>query len=393
MNRVPELFVMSDPAKSHKEEIVHDEDPRRALVRARRIVIKIGSRALSGDPGIYDMLAAGVAEAHAARRSVVMVSSGAIALGMKKMGLSSKPKEMAFLQASAAAGQSVLMRLYEEAFARQGLSVAQVLLTHFDLADRTRANNARDALAALLDSKLVPIINENDTVAVDEIRFGDNDLLASMVTPLVSADLLVLLSDVAGLLDGNGQRIPIVRNVTREARPLVTASSAGPGTGGMASKVEAARRGMLAGASVVVADAHHPGAIGKILAGEDVGTLFVPYSQRIQARKHWIAFTLRPRGAILLDAGAVDAVVERGRSLLPVGVMGVRGQFGPGDAVTLVAPDGREIGRGLARLGAAEAAAIAGKKTEELAALRGSEEDVVVVHRDDLVLAYDEGAV
>ena len=237
--------------------------PVDALTKARRVVIKIGSRALSSDPGIYDVLATGVAGAHAEQRSVAMVSSGAIALGMKKMGLATKPKEMALLQASAAAGQSVLMRMYEEAFARQNLSVAQVLLTHADLADRTRANNARDALAALLDAKLVPIINENDTVAVEEIRFGENDLLASMVTPLVSADLLILLSDVAGLLDEKGERVAIVRNVTREARPLIKASAPGPGTGGMASKVEAARRAMLAGASVAVADARQPGTIGK----------------------------------------------------------------------------------------------------------------------------------
>ena len=232
-------------SESHQD----NEQARRALIKARRVVIKIGSRALSSDPGIYDVLATGVAGAHAEQRSVAMVSSGAIALGMKKMGLATKPKEMALLQAAAAAGQSVLMRMYEEAFARQNLSVAQVLLTHADLADRTRANNARDALAALLDAKLVPIINENDTVAVEEIRFGENDLLASMVTPLVSADLLILLSDVAGLLDEKGERVAIVRNVTREARPLVKASAPGPGTGGMASKVEAARRAMLAGAS------------------------------------------------------------------------------------------------------------------------------------------------
>jgi glutamate 5-kinase len=181
--------------------------------------------------------------------------------------------------------------------------------------------------------------------------------------------------------------------VTREARPLVTASAPGPGTGGMASKVEAARRAMLAGASVVVSDARQPGIIGQILAGEDVGTLFVPYGQRIQARKHWIAFTLRPRGAILLDHGAVAAVVDHGKSVLPVGVIGVRGAFNAGDAVTLVAPDGREIGRGLARMGAPEAASIAGKKGEDIATLRGNEVDIVVVHRDDLVLAYDEGAV
>jgi len=323
---------------------------------------------------------------------VAMVSSGAIALGMKKLGLVGRPKEMPILQAAAAAGQSVLMRLYEEAFARQDLSVAQVLLTHADLSDRTRANNAREALAALLDAKVIPIINENDTVAVDEIKFGDNDLLASMVTPLVSADLLILLSDVPGLLDGKGERVPIVRNVMREARPFVTQATSASGTGGMLSKVEAARRAMLAGASVVIADARGARTIGAILAGEDVGTLFLPHPQRIPARKHWFAFTLRPRGAILLDHGAVQAVVERGRSVLPVGVLGVRGEFGPGDAVTLMAPDGREIGRGLARLGASEAAATAGKRGEDLASLRGSETDIVVVHRDDLVLAYDEDA-
>jgi glutamate 5-kinase len=366
-------------------------EAREQVARAKRIVVKIGSRALSTESEIYDRLAIGVAAAHASRKNVVMVSSGAIALGVKKLRLPGRPKEMALLQAAAAAGQSVLMRFYEEAFGRRGLDVAQVLLTHADLADRTRANNAREALAALLDASVVPIINENDTVAVDEIRFGDNDLLASMVTPLVSADLLILLSDVAGLLDAKGERVRIVRNVTREARPLVTASTSSVGTGGMASKVEAARRAMLAGASAVVADARDPGTVGAILAGEDVGTLFVPHPQRIQARKHWIAFTLRPKGAVLLDPGAVAAVVERGRSVLPVGVLGVRGQFGPGDAVTLVTPDGREIGRGLARIGASDAAAIAGKKGEDLAALRGDEGDLVVVHRDDLVLAYDEG--
>jgi len=364
---------------------------REVVAKAKRVVIKVGSRALSAEREIYDRLAAGVAEAHEAKKSVAMVSSGAIALGMQKLRLAARPKEMALLQASAAAGQSVLMRLYEEAFGRRDLAVAQVLLTHADLADRTRANNAREALAALLDAKVVPIINENDTVAVDEIRFGDNDSLASMVTPLVSADLLILLSDVPGLLDAKGERVKLVRNVSREARPLVTGATSSSGTGGMASKVEAARRAMFAGASVVVADAQFPRAISSILGGEDVGTLFVPHPQRIQARKHWIAFTLRPRGAILLDRGAVAAVVEKGRSVLPVGVLGVRGEFGPGDAVTLVGPDGREIGRGLARLGASEAAAIAGKKSEDLAALRGEDGDIVVVHRDDLVLAYDEG--
>jgi glutamate 5-kinase len=368
-------------------------EARAALTRARRVVVKIGSRALSTEPAIYDRLARGVRDAYASKRSVVIVSSGAIALGMKKLGLSTRPKDMPLLQAAAAAGQSVLMRLYEEAFGRHELAVAQILLTHADLADRARANNARDALAALLDARVVPIINENDTVSVEEIKFGDNDMLASMVAPLVGADLLILLSDVPGLLDGKDQRVPLVRNVSREARPLATQGTSAAGTGGMLSKIEAARRAMLAGASVVVADAREDRTIAAILAGEDVGTLFVPHPQRIQARKHWIAFTLRPKGALLLDQGAVTAVVERGRSVLPVGVLGVRGDFGPGDAVTLLGPSGREIGRGLARLGATDAAAIAGKRSEELTSSRGSDGDLVVVHRDDLVLAYDEGDV
>jgi glutamate 5-kinase len=380
----------SSPGAPISASQVDGSEARAAVARARRVVVKIGSRALASEPEIYERMAVGVRHAQAEKRSVVIVSSGAIALGMRKLGLVARPKDMPLLQASAAAGQSVLMRLYEEAFGRHDLAVAQILLTHADLADRTRANNAREALAALLDAKVVPIINENDTVAVDEIKFGDNDMLASMVTPLVSADLLVLLSDVPGLLDEKGERVQLVRNVTREAFPLATRSTSAVGTGGMLSKLEAARRGMLAGASVVVADARDPRTLSAILSGEDVGTLFAPHPQRIQARKHWIAFTLRPRGALLLDPGAVTAVVEKGRSLLPVGVLGVRGDFGPGDAVTLLATDGREIGRGLARLGATETAAIAGKRTEELSTARGIDGDLVIVHRDDLVLTYDE---
>lgn len=363
---------------------------RKALGGSRKVVVKIGSKTLASDPLVYDRLARSAARAHAEKRGFTLVSSGAIALGIQKLKLSSRPKEMAWLQAAAAAGQSVLMRLYEEAFDRQGLSVAQVLLTHADLADRQRANNARQALAALLEAGVVPIINENDTVAVDEIRFGDNDQLASMVAPLVDADLLVLLSDVPGLLNREGERVPLVRNVTLEAKPLAGASSSGLGTGGMASKVEAARRATLSGAAVVVADGRHPDPVGAILAGEDIGTLFLPHPHRIQARKHWIAFTLKPRGAILLDDGAASAIVDHGRSLLPVGVLGVRGDFGRGDAVLLLGRDGREIGRGLSKLSAAEVAAVAGKRSEELVLERGHDE--LVVHRDDLVLSPDEAA-
>jgi glutamate 5-kinase len=356
---------------------------RAAVARARRVVIKIGSRTLAADAAVYDRLAAAAARAHADGRAVVIVSSGAIALGTKKLGFKGRPKEMAKLQAAAAAGQSLLMRAYEEAFAARGISVAQVLLTHADLADRTRANNARAALGALLDARCVPILNENDSVAVEEIKFGDNDQLAAMVAPMVDADLLILLSDVEGLLDGDGKRVPVVRDVATEALPHVKAPEEGGraqvGTGGMASKVEAARRGTLAGANVVVADARSAGALDAVLAGEDCGTLFVASPDRLSARKYWIAFTLRPRGDVVLDRGAVLAVRSKGKSILSVGVLGVRGDFRAGDAVRVLDPDGKEIGRGLARCAVADASLAAGKSRE-------ADDDAVLVHRDDLVV-------
>jgi glutamate 5-kinase len=357
-------------------------DARAQLPRARRVIVKIGSRTLAGDGGVFERLADSIAARREA--SFVVVSSGAIALGMKKLGYRARPKEMAKLQAAAAAGQSLLMRAYEQAFAARELAVAQVLLTHADLADRTRANNARAALGALLEAGAVPILNENDSVAVDEIKFGDNDQLAAMVAPLVDAELVILLSDVEGLLDAEGRRVPIVRDVASEAMPHVRASSGGPGSGGMASKVEAARRATLAGANVVVADARAAGVLDAVLGGDDVGTLFVAARDRLSAKKYWIAFTLRPRGDILLDRGASDAVRAKGKSVLSVGVLGVRGDFRAGDAVRIVDLEGREIARGLARCGAADAAMVAGKAREDLPVELA--ELAVVVHADELVV-------
>jgi glutamate 5-kinase len=347
---------------------------RTATLRAKRIVVKIGSRALAADMDIYPRLAHAIAGARAEGKSVVLVSSGAIALGTKKLGYRARPKEMAKLQAAAAAGQSVLMRAYEEAFGQSGITVAQVLLTHADLADRSRANNARAALAELLEAGAVPILNENDSVAVDEIKFGDNDELSAMVAPLVLADLLILLSDVEGLLDRDGKRVPIVRDVTKEAVPLVRTGKSAVGTGGMASKIEAARRATMAGAHVVIADARVPGIVDAILAGQDVGTLFLPAAERLSAKRYWIAFTLRPHGDIVLDRGAALAVKERGKSVLAVGVLGVRGDFREGDSVRLLDPDGVELGRGLSRCGAALATTQAGRDAD------------VLVHRDDMVI-------
>jgi glutamate 5-kinase len=353
---------------------------RARIIEARRVVIKIGSSTLANDPGIYADIAKSVVSAQSEGRSVVLVSSGAIALGTVRLGMRARPREMARLQAAAAAGQTILMRAYEEAFAALGVTVAQVLLTHADLSDRARTNNARAALGALLDLGAVPILNENDSVSVEEIKFGDNDQLAALVAPLVDANLVVLLSDVEGLLDSSGHRIPLVADVASEALPHVRRSAkAGTGTGGMASKVEAARRANLAGADVVVADARVRGIVLAILRGEDTGTWFLASSKKLNARRYWIAFTLRPKGAIVLDAGASEAVRTKGRSVLSVGVVGVRGDFRAGDAVKILAKDGEEIGRGLARSGVEEAARLAGSPT-------GKRESDVLVHRDDLAV-------
>jgi glutamate 5-kinase len=359
-------------------------DSRALLCRARRVVVKIGSSSLTVD----DMAAARVAEEVASLvakgYSFVIVTSGAISIGCGRLGYRSKPKEMARLQAAAAAGQSILMRRYDEAFAKVGITAAQVLLTHADLAERERANNARQALAALLEARAVPVINENDTVATEEIRFGDNDQLAAMVAPLVGAEVLILLTDVEAVLDDKGKRIAILR----EDSAVGTLDRRGDtvGTGGMTSKINAARKGARSGASVVIASARKPKTITQVLSGADIGTL-IPVSPRaLRARKHWIAYTLRPKGSVLLDPGAVKVVTGGKSSLLPVGVLGVRGEFHAGDAISLVDSEGREIGRGLCRLDSAEVARSAGKKGEPLEQIFGERaKDLVVVHKDDLV--------
>jgi glutamate 5-kinase len=358
-------------------------DGRHELCRARRIVVKIGSRALAEDPEAPHQLARQIAALDPTKKSFVIVTSGAIALGMGRLGYRTRPKEMGRLQAAAAAGQSVLMRRYDEAFGAAGLTAAQVLLTHGDLADRERLNNARQSLGALLEAGAVPVVNENDTVSTEEIRL-DNDQLAAMVVPLVGAELLVLLTDVEGVLDTRGRRISVMDELADVAR--LTRQGDSPGSGGMTSKLDAARKACRSGAWAVISRAAHPNVLCEILAGEDVGTFFPRLGPPLRARKHWIAFTLRPSGTLLLDEGAAHALRAGKSSLLPVGVLGVRGQFNPGDSVRLVGPDGVEVGRGLTRLGALDVARAAGKKGKELDVLFGnSGRDLVVVHKDDLV--------
>lgn len=348
---------------------------REGVAKAKTIVAKIGSSSLASVDVACARLARDVSALREEGRRVVIVSSGAIALGWQKLGYKARPREVKKLQAAAAAGQSSLMRAYEEAFSKHRVPVAQVLLTHADLADRTRANNARESILELLEAGAVPVLNENDSVSVEEIKFGDNDQLAAMVAPLVGADLLVLLSDVPGVLDARGERVPEVARA-EELSSLVKKGASSAGTGGMASKVEAARRASLGGAFAVIGDARAESILSRVAHGEDVGTLVHKAGERMSARKYWIAFTLRPRGDVILDAGAARAVREKNKSVLAVGVMGVKGAFREGDAVRLIDGSGREIARGLAR-SSAEAMLSGGN-------------DGVIVHKDDLVVSPEK---
>ncbi len=364
-----------------------EQNPREELADAKRLVVKIGTKSITaGEHGRFQDVARQVASLRTSGRQVVIVSSGAIALGFPRLGLRSRPTTMAELQASAAAGQSRLMHAYEESFAPYGINVAQVLLSHDDFTRRDIYLNARAAIDALLAHDCVPIINENDTVAIDEIRFGDNDQLAAMVSTLVGADLLVLLTDVEGLLDADNQRIrtvPEIAAVQSLIRPHV---GGGLSSGGMESKLDAANRASTRGVPVMIADARNADILPQIVAGADVGTLVLPHGSPLASRKHWIAYTLKPKGSIVVDAGAVTALLERQASLLPVGVTGASGAFGQGDPVNIVGPDGREIARGISNYKLDEVVRLAGARASEIEARLGHSNGGAVVHRDHLVL-------
>ena len=361
------------------------DQTRAALRDCKRMVVKIGSRALCAEGGRFAQVAAQVATQVRAGRKVVLVSSGAVAVGIERLGLTERPKKISLLQAAAATGQSLLMRAYEDAFEPLGIHVAQVLLTHDAVTDRDRYLHARQAIDELLKLGVVPIINENDTVSIDELRFGDNDQLAAMVCTLVGADLLVLLSDVAGILDDQNARVSLVREVS-DIEAFIRPSDGDVGLGGMQSKVEAARRATLHGLPVVVGPAASPAFLEELMQGEDVGTLLLPHGSPLPSRKHWIAYTLKPRGRIEVDAGACRALEKRHSSLLPAGVVSVTGSFQAGDAVSIINESGIELARGLARYGADEVRLLAGGHSQQIAERIGSHVGDEVVHRDDIVL-------
>jgi len=367
------------------------------VVAAKRVVVKVGSSLVTNDGRGLDHAAVArwageIAQLSRGGRDVVLVSSGAIAEGMLRLGWQKRPRAIHELQAAAAVGQMGLVQAYEAAFAQYGLHTAQVLLTHDDLADRRRYLNARTTLTTLLALGVLPIINENDTVTTDEIRFGDNDTLGALVTNLIEADVLVLLTDQAGLYTADPRRDPsatLVQTATA-GDPALEAMAGGAGSamglGGMLTKVLAAKRAARSGASTVIASGREPDVLTRLAAGEAVGTALIAATGSLAARKQWLADHVRLAGRLQLDAGAVRALTREGKSLLPIGVAAVEGDFDRGEVVGCFAPDGREIARGLVNYAAGETAKILRKPSAEIESILGYVDEPELIHRDNLVL-------
>jgi glutamate 5-kinase len=364
--------------------------PRKVLRRAKRVVIKIGSRLLAPggelDRKFIGALAKGTAELVRGGREVLIVSSGSIAAGLKPLGLSRRPGDLPLLQAAAAVGQGMLMHAYQIAFGRRDLVAAQILITRDGLEDRQRYLNARNTVLALLKKKAVPVINENDTVSVDEIRFGDNDTLSALVASFSGADLLIMLTDVAGLLDENGNVVPRVEKVDAAVRALVDSSKTVEGVGGMSTKLDAALIGQKGGFHTIVAPGRENDVLARVLDGEELGTWFVAGEERPAARKQWLAFSQKSEGKIVIDDGAVKALVESKKSLLPSGIVRAEGRFRAGAGVAITTKRGREVARGISNYSATDIEKIKGKKTSELAAVVGKAHFDEVVHRDNLTV-------
>ncbi len=373
---------------------------RKFVSRVKTAVIKIGSSMLVSDSGIDESVFAGVARQVAFLRKtgtrVIIVSSGAIAAGMKKLGLDSKPESMRRKQAVAACGQSDLIRNYEKAFSQSGLSVAQVLLTQDGLSSRRCFLNARGTLNELLEMGVMPVVNENDTVAVEEIMFGDNDNLAAIVATLVEADLLLMLTDTEGVYETNPEEnsnaclLPVIDNIEEAIEKNGGDTSGATTTGGMKTKLQAAAKVCAFGIPAIIADGRNFENIGKIFAGEEIGTVVFPSVEKLGARKHWIAHTLKPSGEIKLDGGAAKAVGNSGGSLLPSGVKNVKGRFGRGDSVRCVDPDGVEIARGLVSYSSDEIKRISGSRASDIEKILGYKYGDEVIHRDNLVLSANK---
>ncbi|THB74742.1 MAG: glutamate 5-kinase [Gammaproteobacteria bacterium] len=370
---------------------------RARLKNTKRWVVKVGSALLTADgAGLDEILVNSLVDQIAKLRElgveVVMVSSGAVAEGMQRLGWEERPKELHELQAAAAVGQMGLVQAYESKFQNYGLHTAQILLTHDDLANRRRYLNARGTIRALLEHKVVPVVNENDTVVTDEIRFGDNDTLAAMVANLVEADVLVILTDQKGLFDKDPRKnsdAKLISEAKSGDSALIDMASGGGGKlgrGGMLTKVKAATKAANSGAATAIAYGRVSDILLQLFNGDDVGTLLIPHNEPLAARKQWLANHMQVRGSLVIDAGAVRVLKNSGKSLLSVGVIGVKGEFKRGDVVSCIDESGFEIARGLVNYPADEVAKITKKSSDMIEAILGYLAEEEIIHRDNMVL-------
>lgn len=366
------------------------------LAPVKRIVIKIGSRVLTDSMGALDQavihsICSELATIHRSGKQIVLVSSGAVAAGRSALKHVHHSNTIPHKQAAAAIGQTRLMRAYEEGLEPFGLMPAQLLLTSEDLGSRQRFLNARATLNTLLGYGIIPVINENDTVVVDEIKFGDNDNLSALVTNVAEAQLLLIMTDIDGFYSADPRKtpdahlIPLVKSITREMERAAGGSGSSVGTGGMATKLAAAKKAAKNGVPTILLPGKQPGILAAALAGQPVGTLFLPAAEGISRRKHWIAYTLRPSGKVLVDSGARDAVLKRGKSLLPSGIIQVEGRFERGACIRICGADGVEFARGLTDYSSTDIIRLVGKNSSEIETILGYYYADVIVHRDNMV--------
>jgi glutamate 5-kinase len=390
---------LEDIALDRDSILIGDDLSTSVMAQAQRLVVKVGSSLVTNEGRGIDAqaIATWAAEIAALRdlgREIVVVSSGAVAEGMKRLSWVRRPQSMQDLQAAAAVGQMGLAQVYETEFRRFGLQTAQILLTHEDLADRTRYLNARSTLTRLIELGVIPIINENDTVVTDEIKVGDNDTLAALVTNLIEADALVILTDQAGLYTADPRSHPDAHLLSKvkAGDPRLEAMAGGAGSligkGGMLTKVLAARRAASAGAHTIVASGRESKVLQRLAGGEMIGTSFIANTAKLTARKQWIADQLQLRGALVLDAGALKALLRDGKSLLPIGVSEVQGDFARGDVVACLSQAGSEVGRGLINYASSETRRIIGKPSSEIESLLGFVEEPELIHRSNLVITH-----
>jgi glutamate 5-kinase len=370
--------------------------PEHRLINAKRVVVKLGSNVITADNsldyGVIDSISAQVTALMDRGTEVILVSSGAMAAGLKKMRMTRRPDEIPKRQAISAIGQPGVMNAYEKSFQKRGRKVAQILLTGEDLNNRKRYLNARNTLNTLMEWNIVPVVNENDTIMVEEIKLGDNDNLAAMIALLMDADFLFILTDIDGLYDRdprqdcNAELIPRVCDIREETERFASAMPGVLGTGGMLSKIQAARKVTSAGIPMIIARGNAENVLARIFRGETLGTYFVPRNRKMASRKCWIAYTLVPKGRLVIDEGAVRAVRQNGKSLLPIGVVEVQGSFEQGAAVAFENPAGEVIGTGLVNYNSSDINLIKGLKTSQIESCLGGKHYDEVIHRNNLVL-------